>query len=158
MKLYKVSFPEHEQRTGAAQRVVMGKESYNFDLICEDGSFVGDILYWESEDFIYVEHFCIVSDLRGKGLGKRALELLGRSGKTVILEIDPPGDSVSERRRDFYLRAGYRVNSIEHIHPPYRKEYDGHRLKVMSFPRELSETEYENFASFLRNTVMKDLP
>ena len=65
---------------------------------------------------------------------------------------------MSERRRDFYLRAGYRVNSIEHIHPPYRKEYDGHRLKVMSFPRELSETEYENFASFLRNTVMKDLP
>ena len=38
MKLYKVSFPEHEQRTDAAQRVVMGKESYNFDLICEDGS------------------------------------------------------------------------------------------------------------------------
>lgn len=129
MKLYKVSFPEHEQRTGAAQRVVMGKESYNFDLICEDGSFVGDILYWESKDFIYVEHFCIVSVLRGKGLGKRALELLGRSGKTVILGIDPPRDSVSERRRDFYLRAGYRMNSIEHIHPPYRKEYDGHRLK-----------------------------
>ncbi len=68
----------------------MGKESYNFDLICEDGSFVGDILYWESEDFIYVEHFCIVSVLSGKGLGKRALELLGRSGKTVILGIDPP--------------------------------------------------------------------
>ena len=82
MKLYKVSFPEHEQRTDAAQRTVMGKESYNFDLICEDGSFVGDIFYWESEDFIYVEHFCIVPDMRGGGLGKRALELLGENGNS----------------------------------------------------------------------------
>ena len=156
--LYRSSFPAHELRLPPDQRDVMGDPLYHFDMCLLDGALAGLILYWDFGTYIYVEHFCIVPDMRGGGLGKRALELLGRSGKTVILEIDPPEDSVSERRRDFYLRAGYRMNSIEHIHPPYRKEYDGHRLKVMSFPRELSETEYENFASFLRNTVMKDLP
>lgn len=36
-----------------------------------------------------------------------------------------------------------------HIHPPYRQEYDGHYLKIMSFNRDLSKEEYEEFNAFL---------
>ena len=142
----------------AAQRTVMGKESYNFDLICEDGSFVGDIFYWESEDFIYVEHFCIVPDMRGGGLGKRALEharQIGENGNSR--DRSSGGQRVGTPPR-FLSPCGIQDEFHRTHSSSVRKEYDGHRLKVMSFPRELSETEYENFASFLRNTVMKDLP
>ena len=81
--------------------------------------------------------------------------LLGERKKTVILEIDPPNDEVSARRKAFYERAGYRANPFEHIHPPYRSEYEGHRLVVMTYPAAISENEYKNFNSYLENVVMK---
>lgn len=77
--------------------------------------------------------------------------------KTVILEIDPPNDEVSARRKAFYERAGYRTNPFEHIHPPYRSEYKGHRLVVMIYPAAISENEYKNFNSYLENVVMKKI-
>ena len=78
-----------------------------------------------------------------------------RAQKTVILEIDPPNDDVSVRRKAFYERAGYRANPFEHIHPPYHSEYNGHRLVVMTCPTAISENEYKNFNSYLENVVMK---
>lgn len=46
--------------------------------------------------------------MRGRGYGAQALSLLGERKKTVILEIDPPNDEVSVRRKAFYERAGYK--------------------------------------------------
>lgn len=80
-----------------------------------------------------------------------------RAQKTVILEIDPPNDEVSARRKAFYERAGYRANPFEHIHPPYHSEYKGHRLVVMTCPTAISENEYKNFNSYLENVVMKKI-
>ena len=89
-------------------------------------------------------------EMRGRGY-----LLLGERKKTVILEIDPPNDEVSVRRKAFYERAGYRANPFEHIHPPYHSEYKGHRLVVMTCPTAISENEYKNFNSYLENVVMK---
>lgn len=85
----------------------------------------------------------------------RSTLLLGERKKTVILEIDPPKDEVSVRRKAFYERAGYRANPFEHIHPTYRSEYKDHRLVVMTCPAAISENEYKNFNSYLENVVMK---
>lgn len=93
--------------------------------------------------------------MRGRGYGAQALSLLGERKKTVILEIAPPNDEVSVRRKAFYERAGYRANLFEHIHPPYHSEYKGHRLVVMTCPTAISENEYKNFNSYLENVVMK---
>lgn len=95
-------------------------------------------------------------EMRGRGYGAQALSLLGERKKTVILEIDPPNDDVSVRRKAFYERAGYRANPFEHIHPPYHSEYKGHRLVVMTCPTAISENEYKNFNSYLENVVMKN--
>ena len=101
--LYGVSFPIHEQRLIESQRSIMTHPEYLFDLIYDDsGEWCGDMLYWETADFIYVEHFCILPERRGQRCGQRALELLGEKGKTVILEIDPPSDKTSVRRKGFY--------------------------------------------------------
>lgn len=154
--LYAISFPRHEQRQYPSQQQIMGHEQYHYGLIMEQGAFAGLMLYWETEDFLYVEHFCILPELRGKGLGSRALALLGRQGKTVILEIDPPVDAVSVRRRQFYERAGFVVNPYRHIHPPYDANHTGHELVVMSFPTAITQAQYDAFAKRLEQTVMKD--
>lgn len=154
MELYKISFPYHEQRTAASQTEIMENSEYQFNLIYDEGDFVGILLCWETESFIYIEHFCIDPDKRNRQYGQRALALLGQRGKTVILEIDPPVDDVSIHRKGFYERAGFRVNSFDHVHPPYRESYQGHRLVVMSCPEPLAKAEYDIFNLYLKNTVM----
>ena len=154
--LYAQSFPVHEQRQYPSQRRIMGHEAYHFGLVMENGEFAGLMLYWETENFIYVEHFCMLPELRGRGLGSRALTLLGACGKTVILEIDPPVDAISVRRRQFYERAGFVTNPYRHVHPPYYREHAGHELIVMSRPSGLTQEQMDAFVQFLTQTVMKD--
>lgn len=154
--LYAQSFPAHEQRQYASQRRIMGHAQYHYGLVMEGGAFAGLMLSWETEDFVYVEHFCMLPELRGQGLGTRALALLGAGGKTVILEIDPPVDAVSVRRRQFYERAGFVANPYRHVHPPYHPEHAGHELVVMSRPSALTQAQYDAFAQYLAKTVMKD--
>lgn len=154
MELYGCSFPLHEQRLPASQIKIMGCGEYQFNL-CRDGqTLAGILLCWETARFIYVEHFCIFPELRGKSYGRQALELLSARGKPVILEIDPPVDPVSIRRKAFYERAHYTANDFPHVHPPYRAGYAGHPLVVMSCPGPLSQAAYEDFSRYLRERVM----
>lgn len=155
--LYKISFPHHEQRESGSQIAIMGNKEYHFNIIYDENIWVGIILCWETQDFIYVEHFCILPSMRNKCYGQKTLQLLNTSEKTVILEIDPPIDDISIKRKSFYERTGYHVNSFVHIHPPYDKEYNGHNLVVMSYPNCLSEKEYTIFNDYLKNVVMKNM-
>ena len=157
MELYRSSFPYHEQRKAASQEKILGDKEYHFALIYDGTVFIGLILYWEAERFCYIEHFCILPEMRNKRYGQRALELLKKEEKTLILEIDPPVDEISERRKGFYERCGFRENPFVHIHPPYHKEFQGHRLVVMTSPEQISPEEFENFSWYLRNRVMENV-
>lgn len=75
--------------------------------------------------------------------------------KTIILEIDPPIDEISIRRKLFYTRVGYKENTFNHIYPSYSKFNKGHSLSVMSYPDFLNQIEYDNFNLYLKNRVMK---
>ena len=156
MALYEASFPRHEQRLPDEQRAVLSHPEYHFTQLFDGAEFVGLLLYWEADSFCYVEHLCITESMRGKGCGSRALAFLRKKGKKMILEIDPPVDPVSQKRQRFYERAGYRANPYPHIHPPYRTDYAGHPLVVMSWPEGLSEQEYDCFYQYLKQTVMQE--
>lgn len=71
MELYKISFPEHEQRLPASQAEIMGNGAYHFDAICDNGKFVGEILYWDIGGAYYIEHFafCLKSAICTTGSG-----------------------------------------------------------------------------------------
>ena len=153
MALYEASFPRHEQRLPDEQRAVLSHPEYHFIQLFDGAEFVGLLLYWEAEDFRYVEHFCVRPELRGRRYGAKALEELGRDGKTVVLEIDPPVDDIARRRQGFYQRCGFAVNPYPHVHPPYRPEYPGHELVVLSSPRALTPAEYGAFACYLSAVV-----
>ena len=75
----------------------------------------------------------------------------------MILEIDPPVDEISIRRKGFYERCGFVENPFRHIHPPYHAENQGHELVIMSSPIMLEADEYESFNRYLRDVVMKDV-
>lgn len=155
--LYKISFPEHEQRLEKSQNEIMNSDEYKYTLIYDGDSFIGEILFWETLDFIYVEHFCILPEKRGLKYGAKALKLLCKSSKKVILEIDPLSDDISKRRKAFYERCGFKANGFEHVHLPYRPQNSGHNLIVMSYPSELSTEEFSRFSDYLNDTVMKNV-
>ena len=155
MELYSISFPAHEQREAHSQQQILTQEAYHFDVICDEGEFIGEILYWEVAEFFYIEHFCILPSMRNKQYGQKILKTY--QSAPLILEIDPPVDEISVRRKGFYERCGFVENPYRHIHPPYHAENQGHELVIMSSPRILTADEYERFHHYLQNTVMKNV-
>ena len=119
-ELYGQCFPIHEQREEASQRTIMADGEYFFTQIMSGDRTIGCILYWETADFIYVEHFFISAALRNLAYGRRTLEWITGKEKPVILEIDPVTDELTKRRKGFYERAGFHANEFSHIHPPYQ--------------------------------------
>lgn len=152
--LYRESFPVHEQRTARSQREVLRCDDYHFTLLYDGDGFVGLLLYWETGEFRYVEHFCIDPSLRNRSYGRQALDRLTADGKIVILEIDPPITAIAVRRKGFYERCGFRENPYAHVHPPYHPGNSGHELLVLSHPSPLSGEVYGRFNRYLQNTVM----
>lgn len=156
LELYKISFSPNEQRMRRSQDSILTDAGYHFALIYDGADFVGIMLSWETEEFIYIEHFCMLPEMRGRGYGERALSKIAEKGKKVILEIDPPEDDISKRRKRFYERCGFVENPYRHIHPPYRSENSGHTLTVMSFPSGITPDEYRRFDDYLKERVMKN--
>ncbi len=154
MELYKLSFPDHEQREPASQARILHDEDYHFTLVRDEGRFLGIALYWEMPEARYLEHFCILPEARNGGCGRQVLSLLQQTGRPLILEIDPPVEEISRRRKGFYERCGFVENPFPHVHPPYHPENSGHPLQVLSSPRCLTREEYEMFAAYLRSRVM----
>lgn len=111
MALYGISFPAHEQRETPSQTAILTHPDYHFTAILDGSAFVGDMLYWETPDFRYIEHFCILTALRGQRYGSRALSMLPND-RPVILEIDPPVDEFAIRRKASTSAAASRRTRI----------------------------------------------
>lgn len=152
--LYATSFPQYEQRLSLSQRRILSHPQYHCDVILSDNRFCGILFYWEINQLCYVEHFAILSSLRGQGIGSQAIKIFLQQHPHTLLEIDPPIDDISCRRKQFYTSLGFVENPYSHLHPPYRPHFMSHPLLVMSFPDVLLPQEYQSFASFLKDVVM----
>lgn len=108
--LYHISFPAHEQREALSQAQILNQSAYHFDVICDNGEFIGEILYWDIGGCFYIEHFCIEPEMRNRRYGQKILSALQTT--PLILEIDPPIDAISLRRKHFYERCGFVENPL----------------------------------------------
>lgn len=151
--LYKSAFPDEERRGDAEQARVMPKPAYHFDLIMDEGAFCGIMLYWETDAFIFLEHFAVLPELRGRGIGARALSLLKEKGKTVILEIEDPTDEMTTRRFGFYKRNGFVMTPHHHIQAKYQLGTEDLMLKILSYPHEISVDEYLAFQDYMTKEI-----
>ena len=154
--LYRISFPNHEQREEASQKEILSNPAYHFDAVTDGGSFVGEILYWDIGGFLYVEHFCVRLEMRNRRYGQRILAAL-QEKHALILEIDPPIDAIAQRRKGFYKRCGFTANPYPHVHPAHHRGNAGHELVVMSSPDQLTPEEYGLFNQFLQDVVMRNV-
>lgn len=152
-QLCQSSFPFEERRDYSEQQRVLKKTDYHFDLIMVDDNFVGVMLYWETDSFVFLEHFATLPELRCKGRGKDALNLLKEKNKIILLEIEPPIDDITKRRYGFYSRNGFIMNPYHHIQAKYHLGDEDLELKVLTYPRIMEKEEYRSFYEYMTREV-----
>lgn len=151
--LYQSSFPFEERRETLEQQRVLNKDDYHFDLILNEEKFIGIALYWERENYIFLEHFAVEINERGKGYGAKTLEMLKQKNKAILLEIEVPVDQITNRRYGFYKRNGFVMNPYYHIQAKYHKGDSDLELKILSFPQVLKEHEYKDFYEYMQKEI-----
>lgn len=134
-----LNFDLEERRDGADQIKIFGDERFVSWIIEENGERIGFLNVWEFENFTYFEHFVVYERYRGGGSGGRALDLLLQKYKNVVLEAEPPEEGIRERRINFYVRHGLKVNPQFYWQPPFREGGKGCELKVLSYPELLND-------------------
>jgi GNAT superfamily N-acetyltransferase len=91
------------------------------------------ISWWNIERFRYVEHFMVSSLHRSEGIGSKIFsDFLTQESSSVILEVEPVIDILTERRVNFYKRLGLELLPYDYKQPSYHKNYPFKPMLLMS--------------------------
>lgn len=119
--LYVASFPPEERRELSALLEIMGEPRMNLMALLHANQFVGFLIYWKFDEFLYIEHLAISINHQGKGIGTEVLRWIQKTGDRVLLEVEIPYDPASIRRVSFYNRCGFHSLPVSYFQPPYRE-------------------------------------
>lgn len=117
---YLDSFPEDERRP---EEAIFGIRPAGLHLcvLYKRGQLIGLLTFWRCEGFVFVEHFFILPEYRSEGYGAEALRcFMGEQKQCVLLECEPPINTMATRRIKFYRSLGYERLEVSYRQPPYR--------------------------------------
>lgn len=117
--LAKEAFPP-EEYLAPSQLVKMARsDNYDFLALLDDDTFVGFMVVKLYEDMEYLFFLAIDGNSRGKGYGSRAIETLKENypDKTHTVDFEMLDKTAAnyaqrEKRRNFYLRNGYKETGL----------------------------------------------
>lgn len=151
------AFPKSERRDRKGH--LSEFDEPHFNSVCyQPDDLKGFINYWNLDGFIYIEHFAVVSELRGQGIGAELMSCLRaiQQEKVMVLEAEPPQDSaIAARRIDFYRRLGFALNPYPYIQPAMMEGEQPIPLVIMSSPLSLSESEFIRIRNSIYENVYK---
>ncbi len=135
LDVYTASFPIDEQRPTDDIARLLTDEPRFCAMALLDGKerFVGLLTSWNFDAFIYVEHFALAVALRSQGYGSMALQafIAKVSPCPVVLEVEPPTDTLARRRVGFYERCGLALYDYDYIQPSYTPDRMALPLRLM---------------------------
>ena len=141
--LYLRAFPKAERKPFSL--MVQKQQEGTMELLSieEDKKFLGLAIFAHDKDIALLDYFAITDELRGQGIGSRAIKALQKiyAGKRFVLEIETtkkPCDDLEmrEHRKGFYLRNGLHTMDFD-------VNLFGVEMEV------LSNTDYLNFEEYL---------
>lgn len=140
LKLYNESFPENERRLyKSAEQVanfIKEKGGKFHAFAVDDGGdyFLGFLSYWIFKGYVYIEHFAVQPEHRGKNIGRKMLSHLFETvSPDVLIEVEKPETDEARRRISFYERCGFKLRSdINYVQPPYSAEQSGVEMMLMT--------------------------
>jgi ribosomal protein S18 acetylase RimI-like enzyme len=154
-RIYTLSFPLDERRIGTQQSDIFTKPDYFLNTYISDHQFIGFISFWTAKEFIFIEHLAIASEFRNRGFGSIIVRSVVKSNPNpIILEIEPPVDDTSRSRLHFYESLNFKLNDHKHYQPAYHSGDQPVAMKILSYPDEISDLNYQQFARFQREIVM----
>ena len=143
-KLYINSFPENE-RFSFWEMIRNKAGHYETFAFYDDGVFCGFAILLNSLDISHIIYFATLPEVRGKGLGAKALSSIGRikSKMRIIVDIERevPGceeNEIRRRRKNFYLRNGFSETEVR-----YRWQEEAYEILVLG--GKLSGEDFGNF-------------
>ena len=141
--LYMRAFPKSERKPFKLMVQKQAEGTMELLSIEEENAFLGLAIFAHDKDIALLDYFAISDDLRGQGIGSRAIKALQKiyAGKRFVLEIEPtkkPCDDLEMRqhRKAFYLRNGLHTMDFD-------VNLFGVEMEVLSIG------EYLNFDEFL---------
>lgn len=130
---------------------------FGFNAIMVNGEWAGLLTVWNFGRFMYVEHFAVIDALRGRGVGAQVLAKLKEvSGVPIILEVELPGSSAdADRRIAFYERAGFRLQEMDYVQPPYAIGKKEVPMRLMSIGFDERSISLDDVVSSIRKHVYR---
>lgn len=125
------------------------------DLLVAEGSPVGFIIWWNIQDWRFIEHFAISSETRGKGYGAEVMRhYLEISEGKLLLEVEPAITPDAFRRISFYERMGFSLIDVAYRQPSYVEKdlsYPMHLMVETSFVAQ----DFQGLIGEIKNKVYK---
>lgn len=118
------------------------------------GRFCGFITWWDFGGFVYGEHFAMLPECRGVGIGGEVIDrFVAEAGKPVVLEVELPTNDMARRRIGFYERHGFVLCDAEYVQPPYDAGGGCVPMRLMSHGMSLDAEAFER----VRDTLYIDV-
>ncbi|GAB4020536.1 GNAT family N-acetyltransferase [Spirosoma koreense] len=151
---YESAFPPEERRTFAELTSLLTCPDMHFCALLSENQLVGFIIYWQWEDIVFIEHFAIDPELRGKQLGQQALAYFKEvNARFLILEVELATDDISRRRIRFYERQGFCLSPFDYAQPPYRPGQPAVPMHLMSMPAIDWEEDHRGLSNLIKERV-----
>lgn len=117
--LVKEAFPPEEYISPEMLVERASEENLDFLALTDEGSFVGIMVVRRYGDLAYLLYLAIDPSCRSKGYGSRAIETIRAEypDRKLVVDFEMPDGNASNndqriRRRQFYLRNGYRETGL----------------------------------------------
>lgn len=137
--LYLTAFPRDEQMP-FSRLLGMMNEKYRLYALLDEDDFIGFLYLYHSKDtFLY--YLAVAEEYRGRGYGTEALQLIRNLEGTdnIILDIEEVKSCFTEKRRNFYLNAGFHTTDI-------RYHFFGVDYEIISLQEGYTKEEYARLA------------
>ncbi len=141
LPLYFDAFPEDERRSKEQLLDLLQNENRMKCIAIFDAvEFVGFLIFWHFDEFIYGEHFAIIDEKRNRGYASQILkDYILKHYPKFLIECELPNNTIAQRRIAFYQRMGLQLSDITYTQPAY--EHNKHALPMKLMYAGMNDTE-----------------
>lgn len=141
------NFPTKEIKSYDYMKETFINGKYKVLTLKNADKIIGIMSYYDGGDFTFIDYFAIDGAHKGQGFGSMMLtHFLKTAQKKVILEVEHPDNTQSQRRIAFYQRNGLVLNDqYDYFVPPVRNLKQRLYFHLMSYPKALEAKQFENY-------------
>ncbi|MGL4293346.1 MAG: GNAT family N-acetyltransferase [Bacteroidales bacterium] len=152
--LYEEAFPAEERRSREQlYYLIEGNDKMFFNAVEIEGELAGLFVYWNMNDFYYLEHLAVFASMRNKEIGRQILDYASLQLNGLrLLEVEPDDTEMAARRINYYKRNGYAILNRNYIQPSYAAHEDACPLWIMG---NQENAEIEKYIEQIKETVYR---